>query len=233
MVAAWSSCCFQRHQLTRLMVVLQKAASFSSMESFSPTLPLAHAHPKAALGILIFILMLPFQSLLLLKTFFNLNFNNAFHRTLQWLPSLPVLYKPVLPFPCALAAADKRFSSLHCQSHSSVLNPVRLFINHYFESSNDHRAVCVLPSQARALQSAPTCVLLTWALPHFQSVPASSRGSVCTLGRTLPARKCSELRIGVKSQLHMEMGCKYALPKQDTIWIFLQVIITLVTFLGK
>lgn len=162
MVAAWSSCCFQRHQLTRLMVVLlQKAASFSSMESFSPTLPLAHAHPKAALGILIFILMLPFQSLLLLKTFFNLNFNNAFHRTLQWLPSLPVLYKPVLPFPCALAAADKRFSSLHCQSHSSVLNPVRLFINHYFESSNDHRAVCVLPSQARALQSAPTCVLLT------------------------------------------------------------------------
>lgn len=59
-------------------------------------------------------------------------------------------------------------------------------------------------------------------------------GSVCTLGRMDPAcQGAFRIRIGVKSELHTEMGCKYRLPKQDTIWIFLLVIITVVTFLGK
>lgn len=195
----------------------------SSVKRFSPTFSLAHAHPKAALGMLIFMLILPSKScLLFLKNFLNLNFNNAFPRTLQWLPSLPMIYKPVSPFPCALAAADRDFP-VCIESHSSDLSsPVRLFINYYFGSSNDHRAVCALHSQPRALQSAPPCVLLNGALPHFQ-----------LLQPWLRVHWGGTLRTQSRCKITLEIACKYALLKQDTRWIFLQVIITVVTFLAK
>lgn len=154
-----------------MAALLQRAASFSSMESFSPTFPLAYAHPKAALGILIFMLMLPLQSCLfnfwrifwiwtLIMPFTE---HSSGSQLSQWSTNL------YYHFHVLWQQLTKIFQFALSQSHSSGFsNPVRLFINHYFESSNDPRAVCALHTQPRALQSAPPCVLLTWALPHFQ-----------------------------------------------------------------
>lgn len=157
----------------------RSAASFSSMESFSPTFPLAHAHPKAALGMLIFMFMLPLQSCYFWRNFLiwilimPFTEHSSGSQVSQWTTNL--YYRFHVLWQQLTETFQFALSPIHLMS-----NPVRLFINHYFGTSNDHSAAWALYCQPRAVQSAPTCVLLTWALPHFQSMAAPAlRAPVC------------------------------------------------------
>lgn len=166
----------------RLMAALlltghRSAVSPSSMESFSPSFPLAHTYPKAVLGMMIFMLALPLQSCQsFLKKFFNLSFELCLSQ-----------YTPVAP-KCANDLQSRSycfhvfwqqlkdiFQFALSKSHSSDLsNTVRHFINHYFVTSNDRRTAYTPFSQPHNLHAALQSAAFTGAAAFLRACPASN-----------------------------------------------------------